>query len=216
MRVLVVEDEPDLARALRRAFTERGFACDTAADGESGLFNARSWSYDAVILDLMLPRLDGWTLLERLRLDRKTPVLVLTARDTRRDKLRLLNGGADDYMTKPFDLEELIARVRALIRRAAGAPARVLRVGGVALDTAAREVTKDGRPVPLAGKEYALLELLALRRGRLVTRTMIYDHLWDEEDPTLSNVADVYVASLRRKLGHELIRTRRGEGYLIP
>ncbi len=215
MRVLVVEDERDLAAALRRALEEESFAVDVAHDGESGLFNAESWAYDAVVLDLMLPRLDGRRLLARLRRTKATPVLVLTARDAPAEKVALLNAGADDYVTKPFELGELVARLRALIRRAAGKPAPVLRVGEVEIDTASRAVRRGGRSVGLTPKEYALAEFLALHRGELVTRTMIYDHLYDENDDTLSNVVDVYVSNLRRKLGRGFVETRRGQGYIV-
>jgi len=215
MRILIVEDEADLARALRKALEEEGFAVDEAHDGESGLYSARTVDYDAVILDLMLPRLDGWEVLRRLRALKKTPVLILTARDSPPEKVRGLDGGADDYLTKPFNLEELIARIRALIRRSAGHPSPVLRLRDLEIDTAARTVKRRGRPVDLTPKEYALLELLALNRGKLVTRTMIYDHIYDDEEDTLSNVVDVYVANLRRKLGRDFVRTRRGEGYIV-
>ncbi|HXG62335.1 MAG TPA: response regulator transcription factor [Planctomycetota bacterium] len=215
MRVLLVEDERDLAAALRRALEEESFAVDVAHDGESGLFNAESWPYDAVVLDLMLPRLDGRRLLARLRETKATPVLVLTARDAPAEKAALLNAGADDYVTKPFELGELVARLRALIRRAAGKPAPVLRIGAVEIDTASRTVRRGGRPVDLTPKEYALAEFLALHRGELVTRTMIYDHLYDENDDTLSNVVDVYVSNLRRKLGKDFVETRRGQGYIV-
>jgi two-component system OmpR family response regulator len=215
VRVLVVEDEADLARAVRRALEEQGFSVDTAPDGESGLFNAESWEYDAIVLDLMLPRLDGWTVLRRLRAGKKTPVLILTARDAVPDRVRGLNDGADDYLTKPFAVDELVARVRALIRRGAAHPSPLLSVGDLEINTASRTVTRGGRPVELTAKEYALLELLALNRGRLVTRTAIYDHIYDETDDSLSNVVDVYVSNLRRKLGKDVITTRRGQGYLI-
>jgi two-component system OmpR family response regulator len=214
VRVLVVEDEVDLARAVKKAFEEEGFAVDVAHDGECGLFNAESWEYDAVVLDLMLPRVDGWQVLKKLRARKSTPVLLLTARDALADKVAGLNAGADDYLTKPFELGELIARVRALIRRAAGKPAPVVRVGDVEINTAARTVKKAGRPVELTAKEYALAELLALRRGELVTRSMIYDHIYDENDGTLSNVVDVYVSNLRKKLGRNFVETRRGQGYI--
>jgi two-component system OmpR family response regulator len=215
MRVLIVEDETDLAAALRRAFSEEGFACDVASDGEEGLYLARSWEYDAIVLDLMLPRVSGRDLLERLREQRPTPVLVLTARDTLGDKVDLLNGGADDYMTKPFELEELLARVRALIRRAARKPRPALELGDVRIDTVARAVTRAGRPIDLSPKEYALVEYLALHKGELITRSMIYEHLYDESEDTHSNVVDVYVSNIRKRLGREFVRTRRGEGYLI-
>ena len=215
MRILVVEDEPDLAAALKKALVEDGFACDVAGDGRSGLFNAQSWEYDAIVLDLMLPGIDGWELLKQLRSKRTTPVLILTARDAMSDKLRGFNTGADDYLTKPFALEELLARLKALIRRSAGKPSPVIRLGAVQVDTGSRTVTRDGRDVPLAPKEYALVELLALNRGKLVTRTMIYDHIYDETDDSLSNVVDVYVSNIRKKLGAEFVETRRGMGYVI-
>jgi DNA-binding response OmpR family regulator len=215
MRILVVEDEPDLAAALKKALVEEGMACDVAGDGKSGLFNAQSWDYDAIVLDLMLPGIDGWELLKQLRSKRTTPVLILTARDAMSDKLRGFNTGADDYLTKPFALEELLARLKALIRRSAGKPSPVIRLGAVQIDTGSRTVKKDGRDVPLAPKEYALVELLALNRGKLVTRTMIYDHIYDETDDSLSNVVDVYVSNIRKKLGAEFVETRRGMGYVI-
>lgn len=215
MRVLVVEDEADLARAVRKALEEEGFAVDAAPDGESGLFNAESWDYDAIVLDLMLPRLDGREVLRRLRQKKKTPVLILTARDGVADKVAGLNAGADDYLIKPFDLAELLARLRALIRRSAGHPSPILRLGDLELDTAARVIRKKGREVELTPKEYALVELLLLNRGKLVSRTMIYDHIYDETDDSLSNVVDVYVSNLRRKLGKDFVETRRGEGYIV-
>jgi len=215
MRILVVEDEPDLAGALKRALVEEGMACDVAGDGESGLFNAENWEYDAVILDLMLPRLNGWELLKRLRKKKPTPVLILTARDATPDKVRGFDSGADDYLTKPFELDELLARLRALIRRSAGHPAPLVRAGSVEIDTAARTVRRDGKEIPLAPKEYALVELLILHRGQLVTRTMIYDHIYDETDDSLSNVVDVYVSNIRKKLGTRFVETRRGQGYIV-
>jgi two-component system OmpR family response regulator len=215
MRVLIIEDETDLATAVKQALEEEGFACDVAADGESGLFEAESGQYDAVVLDLMLPRLPGETVLQRLRAGQATPVLVLTARDTSRDTVRLLNAGADDYLTKPFELAELVARLRALIRRAAGRAHATLEAGDVVVDTAARRVTRGGAPVALTPKEYALVEFLITHKGELVTRTQLYEHCYDATDDTLSNVVDVYVSNIRRKLGHDFVRTRRGEGYIV-
>jgi two-component system, OmpR family, response regulator len=215
MKVLLVEDEEDLLQVIATAFRENGFAVDLAENGVDGLVKAQGADYDAVILDIMLPRMDGWTVLTELRKSKTTPVLLLTARDAVADRVEGLNLGADDYLTKPFDLEELIARVRALIRRSAGSPSPIIDLGSVQIDTAARTVTKDGQPVELSAKEYSLLELLALHRQRLVTRTMIYDHIYGEEDDTLSNVVDVYVSNLRRKLGSDLIETRRGQGYIV-
>ncbi len=215
MRILIVEDEADLARVLRAALEEDGFACDTALDGRDGLFRMESATYDAIVLDLMLPGLDGRTLLAKLRARKSTPVLVLTARDEVRDKIALINAGADDYMTKPFDLAELIARLRALIRSSANVAVPTLEIGDVKIDTVARSVTRAGAMVDLSPKEYALVEYLAHHRGALVTRTMIYDHIYDDEDETLSNVLDVYVSRIRKRLGAGFIRTRRGEGYIV-
>jgi two-component system OmpR family response regulator len=215
MRVLIVEDEEELAETVRRAFVEDGFSVDVATDGESGLFNAQSWAYDAIILDLMLPRMGGIDVLKKVRAKSTTPVLILTARDGVEDKVKGLNTGADDYLTKPFQLTELIARVRALVRRSAGKPSPVLKVGDLEIDTVARLIRRKGKAVELTPKEFALAEFMALHRGELVTRTMIYDHLYDENDDTLSNVLDVYVSNLRRKLGKDFIETRRNQGYIL-
>jgi len=215
MRVLVVEDEPDLLDSLLKALREDGYAADGAPDGEEGLFKAESYEYDAIVLDIMLPRIDGWELLRRLRKTRKTPVLMLTARDAVRDRVRGLDTGADDYLVKPFDLDELLARLRALIRRSADQTQSRLEIGGVVIDMAARTVARNGEPIVLTAREYALLEFLALHRGKLVTRTMLYEHLFDENDSTLSNLLDVHVSNIRKKLGHDFITTRRGHGYCI-
>jgi two-component system OmpR family response regulator len=215
MRVLIVEDEADLADALQRALTEEGYAVDVALDGPTGLYKAETWDYDALVLDLMLPGLDGRTLLERLRRQKTTPVLVLTARGGIGDKVALLDLGADDYLTKPFALDELLARVRSLLRRAAVDPRPALEVGDVRVDRVARVVTKHGATVPLSAKEYALVEFLAVHKGELVTRTMLYEHLYDEHEDSLSNVLDVYVSHVRKRLGHDFVRTRRGEGYIV-
>jgi two-component system OmpR family response regulator len=215
MRILIVEDEPDLLASLARAVREAGYAVDTAEDGEDGIYKAESWEYDAIVLDVMLPKLDGWGLLQKLRRTKKTPVLMLTARDASRDRIRGLDTGADDYVVKPFDLAELLARLRALIRRAAGQTRNVIEIGEVIVDTAARAVTRSGDPVTLTAREYTLLEFLALHRGEVVTRTALYEHLFDEDDSTLSNLLDVHVSNIRKKLGGEFITTRRGHGYCI-
>jgi two-component system OmpR family response regulator len=215
MRILVVEDEPRLLRNLAKALREEGYAVDTAEAGDDGLYKAESCDYDAIVLDVMLPRLDGWELLERLRAKKKTPVLMLTARDAPKDRVRGLDTGADDYLIKPFDLPELLARVRALIRRAAGQAQPHVELGEVSIDIRARTVRRGGESVTLTAREYAILEYLALHRGEVVTRTALYEHLFDESDDTLSNLLDVHVFSIRKKLGHELITTRRGQGYVI-
>jgi two-component system, OmpR family, response regulator len=215
MRVLLIEDEPELLRVLARALREEGYAVDEAADGEEGLFKATGCDYDAVVLDLMLPRRDGWQVLAAVRRQRKTPVLILTARDGVADRVRGLDAGADDYLVKPFQLVELLARLRALIRRAAGQADPVLVVRDVVIDPRARAVTHGGQPVALTAREYALVELLALNRGRLVSRTQIYEHLFDENEDSLSNLVEVHVSNIRKKLGKDFILTRRGQGYMI-
>jgi len=215
MRILIVEDEPDLLRSLAQALQEEGYAVDSAADGQIGLFNAQTYDYDAVVLDVMLPKLDGWEILRRLRLTKKTPVLMLTARDQSRDRVRGLDTGADDYVVKPFDLPELFARLRALIRRNAGRASNVLTLGDIIIDTGARLVSKAGHPVALTAREYALVEFLALRPGQVVTRTALYEHLFDENESTLSNLLDVHVSNIRKKLGPDFITTRRGHGYCM-
>src|SRR5450432_1573111 len=213
MRILVVEDEPRLLRSLAKALREEGYAVDTADAGDDGLYKAENSDYDAVVLDVMLPRLDGWEVLDCLRKKKPTPVLMLTARDAPQDRVRGLDTGADDYLVKPFDLHELLARIRALIRRSAGQSQPRLELGDVLIDTRARAVTRTGEPVILTAREYAILEYLALHRGEVVTRTELYEHLFDERDDTLSNLLDVHVFSIRKKLGRDLIATRRGQGY---
>ena len=215
MRILVVEDEPRLLRNLAKALREAGYAVDTADAGDDGLFKAEGCDYDAIVLDVMLPRLDGWAVLGRLRKQKQTPVLMLTARDAPTDRVRGLDTGADDYLVKPFDLSELLARLRALIRRAAGKTRPVIELGEVALDTRARAVTRAGQSVTLTAREYAILEYLALHRGEVVSRTELYEHLFDESDDTLSNLLDVHVFSIRKKLGQPIIATRRGQGYCV-
>ncbi len=228
MRILVIEDDPALLGSLAATLREENYAVDTAADGEEGLLKARETPYDAILLDVMLPRLDGWQILAALRHPETqaaarlsppgfhaSPILMLTARDTVPDRVRGLDHGADDYLTKPFDTDELLARLRALIRRAAGRTTPLIRLGPVTLDLAARRVTLGGADVPLTAREYSLFEYMALHRGEVVTRAALYDHLFDENDDTLSNLLDVHVSNLRKKLGPALIQTRRGHGYLV-
>jgi two-component system OmpR family response regulator len=215
MRVLVVEDEPDLLRVTAQALREAGYAVDEAADGEDGLYKATAWEYDAIVLDLMLPKVSGLQLLERLRRTKKTPVLILTARDAVNDRVRGLDAGADDYLVKPFELTELFARLRALIRRSAGQAAPTVQIGDVSVDPRTKTVTLAGETVRLTAREYALVELLALHRGELVTRTQIYEHLFDENEDSLSNLVEVHVSNVRKKLGKDFIETRRGQGYVV-
>ena len=215
MRILIVEDEPDLLASLAQALREEGYAVDTAADGEDGFYKAENYDYDAIVLDVMLPKLDGWEILKRLRQTKKMPVLMLTARDQTRDRVKGLDTGADDYVVKPFDLEEIFARLRALIRRSANKTTNEIQIGGAKIDTAARNVFLKDRPVELTAREYALVEFLALHRGEVVTRTQLYEHLFDENESSLSNLLDVHVSNVRKKLGAEFIVTRRGHGYCI-
>jgi two-component system OmpR family response regulator len=215
MKLLVVEDDPTLCVSLAATLREENYAVDTAGDGEEGLFKAKNGEYDTIVLDVMLPRLDGWQVLARLRPLCVAPVLMLTARDGVSDRIKGLNLGADDYLTKPFDTDELLARIRALIRRAAGRTHPVLQIGDITINTAMRSVSRGGAEVQLTAREYALFEYLSLHRGGIVTRTTLYEHLFDEDDRTLSNLLDVHVSNVRRKLGRDLIVTRRGHGYCI-
>lgn len=215
MRLLIIEDDPLLLRSLSAGLREENYAVDTATDGESGFYKASTSDYDCIILDGMLPVFDGWELLRRLRPIKRTPVLMLTARDAVPDRVRGLDAGADDYLTKPFDGEELLARIRAIIRRSSGTASSEILLGDVCIDGAARMVSLRGDEVPLTPREYALVEYLALHRGQVVSRSELYDHLFDENEDTLSNLLDVHVSNVRKKLGAEFITTRRGHGYCI-
>jgi DNA-binding response OmpR family regulator len=220
VRVLLIEDHLPLARALRQGLEEEGFAVDSASDGEEGDYKARTADYDVIILDIMLPKIDGLTLLQRWRRQGlKTHVLMLTARGSIDDKVRGLDLGADDYLTKPFELEELLARLRALVRRGHQVKDPILRICDLEIDTAARTARRGGHAIHLTPREYALLEFLAFHRGKVVTRSMIWEHLYDEHDENTSNVVDVYIRYLRNKIDKgfdpPLILTRWGEGYQL-
>jgi len=215
MRILIVEDEPDLLRSLAQALREEGYAVDTAPDGEEGSYKTESYDYDAIVLDVMLPKMDGWEILKCLRKTKKTPVLMLTARDQTRDRVKGLDSGADDYIVKPFDLSELFARLRSIIRRSNNKTTNIIEISDVKIDTAARNIFVKDKPVELTAREYALVEFMALHRGEVVTRTQLYEHLFDENESSLSNLLDVHVSNVRKKLGAEFIVTRRGHGYCI-
>jgi DNA-binding response OmpR family regulator len=220
MRILVVEDYEPLRCSLCQGLREAGFAVDAAGDGEEGLWYARSNAYDAIILDIMLPRLDGLTVLEcARRTGCQAPVLLLTAKDTVEDRVAGLDRGADDYLTKPFAFAELLARVRALARRRYNQSEAIVRVADLEVDMASRTVRRAGARIELTAREYALLELLALRAGAVVTRSEIWQHLYEFDSEADSNVVDVYIGYLRKKLERpglrRLINTRRGQGYVL-
>jgi two-component system OmpR family response regulator len=220
VRVLVVEDEMKMARAIRRGLEQEGYAVDTVPDGDEGLYQAGEHPYDAVILDVMLPGLDGFEVCRRLRATGNwAPVLMLTARDRVADRIAGLDAGADDYLVKPFAFGELVARLRALIRRGSVERPTVLTVGDLTLDPAAHRVTRCGQEVELSAREFALLEFLMRHAGEVVSRSAILDHVWDYNYDGLSNVVDVYIGYLRRKLeqpfNQPLIRTVRGVGYAL-
>jgi len=216
----LVEDHKPLARSLRRGLEEEGYAVDLADDGEVADYKARATIYDVIILDIMLPKVDGLTLLKKWReAGNKTHVIMLTAKDSTPDKVAGLDTGADDYMTKPFQLEEMLARLRALLRRQHQVKDPIIRVHDLEIDTAARLVKRGGTAIHLTPREFGLLQLLALHAGKVVTRTMIWNHLYDEFDENTSNVVDVYIRYLRTKIdkGYDnpLIQTRWGEGYML-
>jgi DNA-binding response OmpR family regulator len=220
MRLLLVEDSPRLQRSLGAGLRRAGYALDVAADGPSGLDLAVANPYDVIILDLMLPGLDGMSLLRQLRQgDAAAHVLILTARDTIEDRVRGLREGADDFLTKPFSFDELLARIQALLRRRHGQRHPRLVIGPLEIDTTARQVLREGRPVTLAPREYALLEYLAVRQGHVVTRSEIEDHVYDGRTELASNAVDSAVCALRRRIdapgGPSLIETRRGQGYVL-
>ncbi len=220
MKLLLVEDSPRLQRSLAEGLRHAGYVLDITGDGAEGLWLAKSNGYDVIILDIMLPGLDGLAVLERLRAQGKeTHVLMLTARDAVEDRVRGLQMGADDYLVKPFAFEELLARIQVLCRRGYGNKNPVIRAGDLELDQASRAVKRSGTAIELTAREYALLEYLALRRGQVVSRTEIETHIYDDQADPMSNVVDRTVCVLRRKLGRPgsapLIHTRRGQGYLL-
>lgn len=220
MRILLVEDEEKVARFIVRGLTAESFAVDTAPDGRRGLDLATTYNYDLIILDLMLPGLNGTEVLRRIRrADHRVPILMLTARDAVADKVEHLEAGADDYLTKPFAFAELMARIKALLRRGSVDRPSVLRVADLEVDRLSQQVRRASRRIELTAKEYALLEYLIANAGRVLSRTMIIDHVWDQSFDGATNIVDVYVRHLRNKVddGHEakLIRTVRGVGYKI-
>lgn len=216
MRLLVVEDDPDLRRQLTAALADAGYAVDAAKDGEEGHFLGDTEPYDAVVLDLGLPIIDGVSVLEKWRrAGRKMPVLILTARDRWSDKVAGFDAGADDYVAKPFHMEEVLARIRALLRRAAGHATSELSVGPVVLDTKSSRVSVDGMPVKLTSLEFRLLSYLMHHKGKVVSRTELVEHLYDQDFDRDSNTVEVFVGRLRKKLGVDVLHTIRGMGYCV-
>jgi two-component system OmpR family response regulator len=216
MRVLVVEDEPDLRRQLQSALTDAGYAVDVAPDGEEGLFLGETEPYDAIVLDLGLPKIDGVTVLERWReAGVPTPVLILTARDRWSEKVAGFDAGADDYVTKPFHVEELLARLRALVRRAAGHASAALECGDLRVDTRSARASVDGQPIKLTSHEFKVLSYLMHHRGRVVPRTELVEHIYDQDFDRDSNTIEVFIGRLRRKIGSDRIMTERGLGYRL-
>ena len=216
MRLLVVEDDPDLNRQLVTALNDAGYVVDTAFDGEEGHFLGDTEPYDAVILDLGLPKMDGLSVLEQWRRDKhKMPVLILTARDRWSEKVSGMDAGADDYVAKPFHMEELLARIRALVRRAAGHATSELECGSLRLDTKMARVTVDGAPIKLTSHEFRLLAYMMHHQGRVVSRTELVEHLYDQDFDRDSNTIEVFVGRLRKKIPSELISTVRGLGYRL-
>lgn len=220
MRILVVEDEKKIADFIKRGLKEEGYAVDVAYDGENGLFLADTNDYDLVLLDLMLPKIDGLALCKKLKTSKvTTPVIMLTAKDTVKDKVVGLDSGADDYLTKPFAFEELLARIRAILRKQDAETPTKLTISDLELDLLTHKVTRRSEEIALTTKEYSLLEYLMRNKGLIVTRTMISEHVWDIDFDTFTNVIDVYINYLRNKIDsgfdNKLIHTVRGRGYIL-
>jgi DNA-binding response OmpR family regulator len=215
MRILVVEDEPDLLRTIAKALREKGYAVDEAANGSEALSCAAINGYDVIILDMMMPVMDGRQFLASFRKLYATPVLILSARDTVANRVDGLNLGADDYLTKPFAMVELFARLQALIRRSLGTSENKTTIKGVSINFGSKLVNVGNRKVDLTAREFSILEMLVLKKNRVVTRTEIYEHVYDANEDSMSNLVDVHISNIRKKLEEEIIETRRGLGYII-
>ncbi len=215
MKILIVEDQEDLRHVVAETLRENAFAVDESADGEDALYKAIEWDYDLIILDIMLPLMDGWDVLMKIREKKNTPIMMLTALGQTPDKVKALNAGADDYLAKPFDLTELVARSKALVRRLGGDRKPILSIGDITIDTATQRVMKNGTPIDMSAREYSMCELMIRKRGEVISRSFLYEHLTDENDESMSNIQDVYVYKLRQKLGKDFIKTRRGQGYIV-
>ena len=216
MKLLVVEDDIVLNRQLGKILRSEGFMVDLAFDGEEGLYFIKNFQYDAILLDVMLPIRSGWELLDEVRLKGNTPVMMLTARDAVSDRVKGLDSGADDYLTKPFEIDELLARVRSLLRRfVGGVTVSRVKVGAVELDQTKKRVEVDGKPVEMTAGLFGLLELLILNNGKVLSRDYLYEHLGDENSEVFSNSVDAQICKLRKLVGKDFIKTRRGLGYIV-
>ncbi len=220
MRILLVEDEAKIAAFIKRALTEKRYKVDLASDGNQALIQAEIQPYDLIILDIVLPGRSGFNLCEQLRKKKiSTPILLLSVKDSLHDKVKGLNLGADDYLTKPFEVEELLARVRALLRRGRNDKLPILKVADLCLNQVTQKVTRAGKPIKLTAREYALLRYLLIHAGEIVTRTMITEHVWGEDSAAFTNVIDVYINYIRKKIDrdfkHPLIHTIRFTGYIL-
>lgn len=215
VKLLIVEDHPDLARSLARGLKVEGFVVDVAKDGIEGEYYIQNWDYDGIILDLMLPGKGGWELLQQVRKKGDTPVLILSAKDEVEDRVRGLNDGADDYLVKPFAYDELKARVRAMLRRSSGNPTESLTHGELTLNCASKRVSLAGAELEVTAREYSVLEELMRRKGEVISRSYLYEHIGGFDEESFSNAVDVMICKLRRKVGKDVIQTRRGVGYII-
>ncbi len=216
MKILVVEDDFEVRNSVVQVLAEVGCNVESSENGAEGLYLALEWEFDVILLDIQLPEKDGWQVLSELRKEKTTPVLMLTAKGEVDDRIRGLDGGADDYLVKPFNPNELIARVRALVRRSTGIASNEIEIGRVTIDTAAHQVFKDGEEVKLSPAQYSILEVLVRRAGTLVSRTTLCENLSIEDEEEFSNVLDVHIYNIRKKLGKEFLQNRRGQGYIIP
>ena len=215
MRILVVEDEPDLLRTIAKALREKSYAVDEAMDGSEGLSCAAISRYDAIVLDMMMPVMDGAQFLAKFRKLYTTPVLILSARDTVENRVDGLNLGADDYLTKPFAMVELFARLQALIRRSLGTGDNIVTIQGVTINFGSKLVSVGRRKIELTAKEFSIIELLVLKKNRVMSRSDIYEHVYDVNEDSMSNLVDVHISNIRKKLEVDIIETRRGLGYII-
>ncbi|GAA5494995.1 transcriptional regulatory protein HprR [Rubritalea halochordaticola] len=216
MKVLVIEDDEDIRATIVQSLREAGFNIDEVDNGTEGLYQALEWNYEVILLDVMLPGMNGWDLLTALRKQKTTPVLMLTAKGQLEDRLQGLNSGADDYLVKPYEPQELVARVRALARRVTGQVTNEIRIGSVLIDTASRSVFKNEQPVKFTNAQYNVLEYLACRAGAVVSREALCETLGIEDEEEFSNVLNVYIYNIRKRLGKDFLQNKRGQGFIIP